>query len=309
MAKGGGGGQSGKVDYPAYMTTAHGRIMDGGGADTPTNSIVDLVEVAVGNSPFTGEAAYNPATPLAAIASAVDDFSTLVNSIDPESDWLSHMKVAKDYIDESSTGVEEIEAELKAYRDEIRDNLDVVVLPRFRGGMRDINAVMSSAFAIGEAYIEASSERDIGKFLADLRIRLKTSRDEKVLKAATDMLQHAVNKADFVKALVHYTIEGNRITIVANKEQTDTDLAIAEMDAKWDLDMSMYIGNILASISGASTVKEGIAGPSAFRSALGSGISGAGMGYMAGSAGMIGGLTGPQGAIVGGLAGLIMGMF
>ena len=306
MAKGGGGGQSGKVDYPAYMSTAHGRIMDGGGADTPTNSIVDLVEVAVGNSPFTGETAYDPTTPLAEIASAISDFSTLVTAIDPESDWLSHMIVAKDYIDESSTGVEEIEVELKAYRDEVRDNLDAVTLPRFRGGMRDINAVTSSAFAVGEAYIEASSERDVAKFLADLRIRLKTSRDEKVLKAATDMLQHAVNKADFTKALTHYTIEGNRIAIVANKEQTDTDLAIAEMDAKWDLDISMYIGNILASISGASAVKEGIAGPSSFRSALGGALSGAASGAMVGS--MVPGIGTAAGAGIGALLGLVGGL-
>ena len=303
-----GGGQSGKVDYPEYIADIHGLVLMGevggtdnystGPTDTPTSSIVDLVNTAISTgNPFTGSTAYDPADELAATQTELALFSNYVTSVNP-TNWADYAAVVKAYVDNNLIN-SEVGPEVEAYRDQVRDNLDGVVLPRFRGGMRDINAVMSSSFAIGEAYIEAASERDVSKFMADLQLKLKAVRDEIVTKVAGEMLQHEINKGELKKGVAHYTAETNRVAIVANKEENDFQLSIDEWDAKWDLEATMYVGNMIAAIAGASMSREGIAGPSAARSAIGGAMSGAAAGFMVG---------GPVGAGVGAVAGLALGL-
>uniref|UniRef100_A0A6M3IMJ7 Uncharacterized protein n=1 Tax=viral metagenome TaxID=1070528 RepID=A0A6M3IMJ7_9ZZZZ len=302
MAKGGGGGQSGKVDYPDYIKTIHGQFLDHAGVDTPTSSVTDLVNVALAASPFTSAIAYDPELKITNINNEITSFSSFITSLDMASKWDDFADEVNSYLVNKLDNESVIEGEFDAVSDQLRDQLDTVTLPRFRGGMRDINAVMSSSFAIGEAIIEASNQRDLSKFLADLRLKLKIQRDEVVTKVAVELIQMELNKGELKKALLHYTVDGNRIAIVANKEETDTNLAIDEMDAKWDLDMAMYIGNAIASIAGAATVKEGVSGPSSFRTALGGALSGAASGAMIGA--KIGAIGGPAGAGIGALLGL-----
>ena len=45
------------------------------------------------------------------------------------------------------------------YSNDLGDRLTAEVLPRFRAGMRDINAVVSSAFVLGQAIIEAANHK------------------------------------------------------------------------------------------------------------------------------------------------------
>jgi len=56
----GGGGGSGAVSYPTYMTDVHNDWLDNTGVDTITSSITDVMDAALGNSPFLGMDAYNP---------------------------------------------------------------------------------------------------------------------------------------------------------------------------------------------------------------------------------------------------------
>ena len=57
------------------------------------------------------------------------------------------------------------------------DQISADVLPRFEAGMRDINAVMSSAFVIGRSIIEGMRDRDVAKYQADLRYKAFLQRD------------------------------------------------------------------------------------------------------------------------------------
>lgn len=298
MAKGG-GGQSGQVDYPDYIKRIHGYTLDDDQVDVPSSSVTTLVNSAIGSSPFSGEVAYDPTTPLGEMTDELTDFAVVVNGLDAETSWLSFMTTAKGFVDTEFSDTDEINAELEAFSDQLRDQLDMVVLPRFRGGMRDINAVMSSSFAIGESVIEASNQRDVNKFLADLRLKLKERKDDIIVRSASKMLEFEISSADVKKALTHYTAEVNRLSIVANKEQIDTDLYIAVQDGKWDLDAIMYIGNMISAVAGAATVREGIDGPSTLKTAMGGALTGAGAGMM---------LGGPMGAAAGGVGGLLMGI-
>ena len=106
-------------------------------------------------------------------------------------------------------------------------------------------------------------------------------------------------EAEMQKALAHYAIEGNRINMVAQSEETQSKTDLAVRDALWGFTLHEKAGNALASIAGASTVSAGSDGPSKAQSALGGAASGAAAGAMVG---------GPYGAVVGGVVGLAAGL-
>lgn len=103
------------------------------------------------------------------------------------------------------------------------------------------------------------------------------------------------NRIGWEQSYTQFVIEGKRIAIVANKEQTDMDMKIDEKDALWDLSIWKAGVNVMASISGA-TVSQGDE-PSVLQSALGGALSGAAAGASIG---------GPVGAGIGAVAGAAM---
>jgi len=314
MGSGGGGG-AGKVSYPDYLQTAHGELLSNSGEPAQalpvTVCMSVLVPAAIAANPYdvavnTGATAYNPSSYLTDMEIAIADLSTMINSYDEETNWASHLKVAKVGIDETLIDNKYIEDDVKTYKDLLDDTLTMTTLPRFRGGMRDINAVTSSAFAIGVAYIEASSQRDVAKYSKELMLRLNFQRNENATKSAEVMLNYAVSVGELKRALAHYTIETARLGIVASKEQHEMNLEIEDAEAKWDLEMLSYMGNAIASISGASTINTGASKPSRASSAIGGALSGAAAGAMIG--GPVMGVGAIPGAIIGGIAGLAMGL-
>jgi len=168
------------------------------------------------------------------------------------------------------------------------------VLPRFQAGMRDINAVTSSAFAIGRAIIEDGQTRQVAKYSADLHYKAFSD----------DALRLIALKLESQKSLTHYAGEINRMKIVAKKEQTDVQLEIDESDATWDLELFAHGGNLLAGIGG-GVFKPDTKKRNTAASAIGGAMTMGVAGYMA--AGASGGaVTGPQGAALGAAAGLVI---
>ena len=212
-----GGGGSGEVDYPTYMKEAHGQLMYGAGeADHGNMDIVtpmdDAVNDAISGNPYIDLSPYNPNPHLVEMANAVEDLDVFINSM------------------ESTNEIEN-------------------TLAGFDGGMRDINAVNSSAFVIGRQLI-----------------------------ASTLLVQKLQAKQE----LARFSIEARRIMIVANTEFINADNEYQVKYPKWSLDMLQRGGNILAAMSGASVVSAGSDEPSQTQSALGGALSGAAMGASVG---------------------------
>ena len=275
MGGSGGGGSSGEVDYPAHMKAFQEDMLNHDGADNITDSMVDVMNTMLGNSPFTGMVAYDPDSALSNSESSVDDFSTLVALLSAGTglDSLISSVLDESRIDDSVT---EFAADLD-------DRLNSEILPRFEGGMRDINAVVSSAFAVGKSIIESAQARQVAKYSADLHMKA----------FGDDAIRIIGLKLDYQKLLTHFTIESNRIKIVSKKEEVDAGFKIDSADAKWDIGVFQPSANMLASIAGSSGIVPS-EGPSQTQSALGGAMSGAAMGAMVG---------GVPGAVVGGVLG------
>ena len=274
---GGGGGGAGVVDYPDYMKDFHEGVLGDGAV---TSTITEIMDAALGNSPFTAEVAYDPDTPIAAMSAAVVDLDTLVALLSSGTglDTLVSEVLDEDRLDDA---VDEFSADLAA-------RLTVEVLPRFEAGMRDINAVTSAAFAIGRAVIEEGQTREVSKFSAGLHLKA----------FGDDALRLIALKLEYQKFLSSMDIEVNRMKIVAKKEESDTNLKISESDALWDLELFQYGSNVLASIGG-GVANSKVKGPSTASSVIGGALSGVAAGAMVGSS-----MGNPLiGAIAGGVLG------
>jgi hypothetical protein len=191
-------------------------------------------------------------------------------------------------------------------------------IPRFEAGMRDIGAVVSSAFPIGKSIIDKTVVDQTAKLAADIALQTGKYSGElrlQLAKFAADMHTKMFNesaiaivqlKLQYQYQLSALTIEANRLKIVAKKEETDTNLKIEEADATWDLEMFKYGSNVLGSIAG-TAVNQGsnLHTGSGVGSAIGGALSGAAAGAMLGA--MKGGPGGPIGAAIGGVLGLATG--
>ncbi len=291
-AKGGGGGGSGEVDYPDYMKTIHGDWLDNSGSDVITTSLTDVMNSALGSSPWTGAVAYNPASPIADIEGALTDFDSFVASLDIPTKFNDFMTRAdvditiddavavgdatlSDAVADSfafdlgdadgsglpisvssesaptisvsnMTAIGAIANEIASVSDinhadisdvsyssispadlddfvdsvaaEIDDNIDANVLPRFEAGMRDINAVVSSAFPIGRAIIEAFRDRDVAKASYDQIVGAKS---RVLLQNAQSALQAAqINQQK---------------TLAVEKANQEKNLAVERINSELDL--------------------------------------------------------------------------
>lgn len=292
---GGGGGTSGQVDYPSYMKTQH---------ETWMNELAALINTATaGGSPFAGDSAFDPGTQIQDMMDEVCWFNDLVHNLDWQADWESAADVAKDKVDDW-IDTSYVTTSVNAYSDDLGDDIANEVIPKFESGMLDVNAVYSSAFVVGEAIIYAKRTKEVAKYDADLRMRLHIMRGELLGKSVDALMANLARLLTSAQASAHYAVEGNRISIVAEKEKVDQDLLIEDKDARWDMDVYQYGANMLAAIGGGTANPGGMEG-SKTTSALGGALSGAAAGAMIGSA-----FGGPLvGAGIGGLLGFFGGLF
>jgi len=274
-SSGGGGGGSGKVDYPDHMKDFHKQTLDHDGVDIVTSSITDIINSSLGNSPWLGVSAYDPDDSITSMMGSVDNLETMVDLL---SSGTSLDSLISSILDQTR-----IDNAVDAYSDDLSDKVLTDAYPRLEGGMRDINAVVSSAFAISKGIIEAKKLKQVALYSAELN-----------MKAFSDDAIRVIGlKLEGLRMVTHYSIESNRLKIVAKKEENDYNINIDENDARWDIELYQHAGNFLASIGGGTAVYE-----DKERSKSASAIGGAMTGAAAGAQ-----IGGPYGAIVGGVLG------
>jgi hypothetical protein len=314
---GGGGAGSGAIDYPDYMERIHEDWLDDTGTDTISDSVTSVMSSALGSSPWSGETAYDPDTDITAWETAISDFATILAGLSDTVDWAALYTQAETSIpDADIAGITETEItdDVDAFSDQIDDEITTKVLPRFQAGMRDINAVMSSAFVLGEAIIEGFRDRDVAKHNSALRLaaaeinsKIDSERVQVRLKASEIMKEMMTNRVSWEQAYAQMVAESRRIKIVAKKEETDMQLKIDEMDALWDLEVFQYGANLLAAIGG-GTASTKADKPSMGASMIGGAMTGAAAGGMIAGASK-GTIANPVGIIGGAILGAASALF
>lgn len=337
---GSGGGASSGSTIPDYLQEAHEHLLNHRKNDTPIISIVDALNSAVGASPYSGSIVYNPVNELTQISLAVETAQGLVNDLDHVNDYIDALNFTSAEIDgvldpsvltldtptiDISTVT--IDAEIEAFRLVQLDNLENQILPEFKSGMLNINAIQTSSFVMGEALLRGFHERDVGKYAAELRnklyvssqeintkfilqtqdskIRYFSERNSMVVQNAIQMMQGLYKKRELWLSTLHMTIEAKKLHIIARKEEIEGQLDFDENDALWDINLFQPVANLLASVQGGVTPQQ--RKPNKAVSALAGAISGASMGVSIGAP--IAGVGAGVGAVAGGIAGGLLGYF
>lgn len=303
MGGSGGGGSSGKVDYPSYLKKIHADWLAhttdsySGTPDTINASITDTMNDALGASPFVSIAAYNPSGDIVVLENVRDQLGTTLGSINTSLQWANAVEAVLTSI-RGTDRKDMVDDVIDAFNANVDFEVESVHIPRFERGMQSINAVISSDFIIGRAIIEEGALRRKAEFAAS--IWLDYSKEERTLLTAwlPEYTRLMMAKADIAKASAGYSAEVFKGKVVAMKEYKDQEARFGEADAKWDLEVYQYGANLLASISGAALSPTQKSSP--VQSALGGAVAGGGAGYML-AAGL--GVSGPVGAGIGAVLG------
>ena len=274
----GGGGSSGKVDFPTYMKDIHRDWLQQSN-DKIVLSMTDVMNAALQYNPFCQHNAYNPQCEISSILSGLTDFrdETDLAAFHDSSSFMANL-LTDEYIEDS----------INAFT----NDLDVQVnksRASFKAGMRNINAVMSSAFLLGDAFLLDGRNRQVAKFASELRLR----HQELGLKLVEMRLT-------FKQALLQFQIEGSRIRAIMMKEYNELQIDLDEKESLWELEIFQHGANLLGSIGSPSGINS--KKPSGIQSALGGALSGAAAGAM-----ISGG--NPIGALVGGVLGIGASLF
>ena len=288
-SSGGGGSTSGMTDFPEYMKTFHGSMLNHNGADTLIVSVTDAFNYAAGgNSPY-----YSYITNGEPIAQAFMGEGKTINSYAKIFELLeAYQTIDFDTVMAayaSNTTANEL---LTAVSTALDDEITTTILPKFRGNLRSIGAVMSSAYVVGESLIWDSKLKAIAKERLNI---------EQVVNQNRDMaLKLTMSFVDFKKGLAFSTTDIVKYYYALKTDLDDHYSAMHSKDLKWDLDLFQYVNNTLSSISGAA-LSQGTAdkAPSKIGSAIGGALSGAAAGAQVGGA---------PGAAVGAVIGLAGGL-
>ncbi len=379
-----------------------------GSGDTTIRSIISVMNTALtaGSSPFLGTVTYNPDTDIAANIAAIDYVRTLADALTYTTDYVTALTAASAAINNDTVDVDitdldftaldvailnsptiniasldeaildtfnidttRVTADVLAFSNELEDQLNNITLPRFKAGMLSINAVMSSAFVLGESQLRAFKARDVarydgeirsklqlqaseisGKFLserreidarfklqfqeitskfkmlhtekiteyqtqfnehtarfktqyaeltaryklafqdvtakfklqtAEINVRHKLEQRLHIRSATALMLQELMKRTEIEIDIARYTIEVNRLKVIAKSEQAQENLLILEHDRKWDLEVFQYGTAVLGGIGGGQFIP---GKKSRAVSALGGALGGAAAGASIGSA-------------------------
>jgi len=295
------------VDYPSYMQNVHHYWLDGTNSGVGSGGLVKAINDALVTNPFTSLSGYNPEDDVSDMSTAVLGFQTSVSSINPVTDYTLYLESAKSLIDNIIPSFNEfIQSRLNEYTNGLDVELLTKVYPRFEAGMRDINAVNSSAFAIGRAIIEIDRTDKVSKFLSDMELQYDQTRLDAIQKATAEMVRLYLQRLEYTRVGAALTLDLKRLSIAAMQDYLTEQKAIAGDAGRWPLEVYKYGANMLAGISGGTTGSVPVDGSKTAR-IIGSGLSGAAAGAQIGAS--IAGDTGAGwGSLVGGIGGLLMGM-
>jgi len=136
--------------------------------------------------------------------------------------------------------------------------------------------------------------------------QVASERSRSIIALLGSLQQMLVHKYDRLQAYTTTSGELNRISIVAEKEQVDTEIDLAVKHSTWNLDIFAAAGNLLAGgqggVHGGGSMPQAGGGPSALGGAITGAVSGAATGAMIGSYS-----ANPMGTVIGAVVGAVVG--
>jgi hypothetical protein len=307
-SEGSSGGSSSNSQLEAYIQTHHSNALDAVWSnlltgENPYESINAFDPSRHLTALFASLATYaqvlidfsNAGIDITALTSALSAQLAATTAFDASTSWVTFLATIEAQLPDTGLTDAEITQAIGYIGDTAKSEIEAKVLPAFEGGMRDINAVNSSAFLVGEAVIYSELSKHIANATSTYKLetaKMALERAKMLSATADSMVSAALNK---ISALGNYANEIGKIWLsgisikqtltsmivdsiraAANIEKTFTDesnrLDVAEN--RWYLDKYAYMGNMLASVRGAiHSTSSGQQSPSVGSSDLGGVLS------------------------------------
>jgi len=265
----GGSSGGGSGEPPGYVQTIHedwlARQVEGEPMYTIDVPMTELMNEAIspGGNPFTTALSFDPEPGLQRMR--------------------EHIKKIQSDVELSALGDNDELAQIgNQLAKASYSRLEATILQRYHRGMQNINAVNTSAFAVGRAVIYAMSQDNVDSAMGQMMASQQEWR----------------NSAR--SSLLHYGIEVERMGIAAGVDAVNQQNMIHEAELRWPLEVFQYGGNLIASVTGGTVPTAGPGRPSAGASAIGGAMSGASIGTQ-----IKPGVGTAVGAVVGAVAGLV----
>ncbi|MHA2067969.1 MAG: hypothetical protein ACXABY_26710 [Candidatus Thorarchaeota archaeon] len=282
----GGGGGSGKVEYPAYMETQHENWLD---------DVEVIIQANLSSaSPYNGVNAYDPDADIALAQSATDAFETTVLGIDDSVDWLRLIDVAITKADEVLFDTDVLDDARTAFNNRSEDEY-LNGVNSLSDSAAGVGAVDSSAFSIALALLEMDRERRVDDFDANLQFELYKIRGQFLLQGTEQMARILYMRMTGEQAATQIQANLTNSKIISKKEEADRNLEIDVQDALYDIKLFSYGSSVLAGITGGVPIpKEPGTAASALSGAAGGLALGASTGnpWIALAGGALGGIAG-----------------
>lgn len=287
MSSGGksGGDTQATIRYAPYLEGAHSSLIDHKSDHAPMVSMIDLFNAALDQSPYSEAYSHLIIEPsffgtgytINSFPSLYDMFGKFMAGLDACDLWGE--------IYENVVHGPEIQAAIAAHSAMIQDEIDSTILPKFLAGMRDINAVQSSAFVTGKAIIADGHTKALHKFASEIELRAVDA-------SAKLWVQHLEWNKDVVKVYAELAK-----FFYDERERVDrTYFEFAVKDKLWNLNLLDYARAVIGALNGAAAAKSEKE-PSMLQKIMGGALGGMSAGGAFGGVGsLLGGALGIAGA-------------
>lgn len=275
-SSGGGGDSETTVRYAPYVESKHEAFLDTMHASR---------EAVINDSPFSGysdievnDAFFGTGYIISSFPSLYDMYGKFMAGLD-----ICSLQAQ---IFEDTVNAPEINDLVAAEADLMDDDIDANILPRFKTGFRDINAVMSSSFITGKAMIEDARVKSLSKFSAQLKYTM--------IPVATERWKIHLG---WNESVIKNYAEIMKLYFSAKMDVDDANYSMNAKDKLWPFTVLDFERAGLGALQGATNTKSDVAGASKAQRAISGAMTGAAAGMMVG---------GPPGAVIGGVLGLGM---
>lgn len=278
------GGSTALSQLEPYQQNTHFALIGGGVSEAPDTSsgtdrpdgtsnlpggIIDFVADALaGGNPYTNAFVYDPDGDLEEIQEGVTAFQSLVNSLDPETDFTSYLALAVTGVDSvmSSTYIDdEVDAFENSTANQFARSINRVTAP-----LSDINAANGSAFAIAMVLAESDRQNELNAYRAKLGVQREGIRAQLSAQFAAELNQMLSRKLESQRVASQLQSDASRTRIIASKEYLAEEIELDYRDLTYDLELFGYANATLAAGLGAA---QRPIGPSKASTALATSLS------------------------------------
>lgn len=292
---GGKGGSSGSttIRFAAYLEAYHKAMLSHDGSHTLNLCVAEAMNATWENNPYANYVATSAEDGFLGAGYSISQFPSLFDMFGKFMAGLD-IEVLWNQIYEESVRGAEIDAAVTSTSDLLDDELQTKILPNFLAGMRDLNAVHSSAFIVGKAIIYDAKTKSMADVISKLQMKMIDITQERWAKHLGWNSSVIAQYSDLIK--LYYS---------AHFDAEAREMEFKVKDAMWDLSLFEQARAILAALNGAPAA-QGRQEPSQASKSIAMAATGAGMGAQLGSsiASSSGGNYSGTGAAIGGVVGL-----